>query len=101
MPKRNGYKNTPAALTLSAAVASMMVQASAQDLRSSRRTISYHTVEIDGLKIFYGEAGPSDAPTVLMLHGFPSSSRMWEPLLPLLSDKYHLVAPDYPGFRQQ
>ena len=98
MPKRNGYKNTPAALTLSAAVASMMVQASAQDLRSSRRSISYHTVEIDGLKIFYREAGPSDAPTVLMLHGFPSSSRMWEPLLPLLSDKYHLVAPDYPGF---
>jgi len=43
-------------------------------------------------------AGPPGAPTVLLLHGFPSSSRMWEPLLPLLADKYHLVAPDYPGF---
>src|SRR5258707_14153499 len=76
----------------------MTVQASAPDLRSSRRSISYHTVEIDGLKIFYREAGPANAPTVLMLHGFPSSSRMWEPLLPLLADKYHLIAPDYPGF---
>jgi pimeloyl-ACP methyl ester carboxylesterase len=41
---------------------------------------------------------PANAPTVLLLHGFPSSSRMWEPLLPLLADKYHLIAPDYPGF---
>jgi pimeloyl-ACP methyl ester carboxylesterase len=90
--------NNPALLTLSAAIACMTVQASAQDLRSSRRSISYHTVEIDGLKIFYREAGLPDAPTVLMLHGFPSSSRMWEPLLPLLADKYHLIAPDYPGF---
>ena len=88
----------PALLTLSAAIACMTVQASAQDLRSSRRSISYHTVEIDGLKIFYREAGLADTPTVLLLHGFPSSSRMWEPLLPLLADKYHLIAPDYPGF---
>ncbi|MBR1132017.1 alpha/beta fold hydrolase [Bradyrhizobium iriomotense] len=73
-------------------------QASADDLRSSRRSISYHSVEIQGLKIFYREAGPADAPTVLLLHGFPSSSRMWEPLLPLLADRYHLIAPDYPGF---
>jgi pimeloyl-ACP methyl ester carboxylesterase len=65
---------------------------------SSRGSISYHTVEVDGLSIFYREAGPVGAPTVLLLHGFPSSSRMWEPLLPLLADKYHLVAPDYPGF---
>jgi pimeloyl-ACP methyl ester carboxylesterase len=90
--------NIPARRILSAAIACMTVQASAQDLRSSRRSISYHTVEIDGLKIFYREAGPANAPTVLMLHGFPSSSRMWEPLLPLLSDKYHLIALDYPGF---
>lgn len=76
----------------------MTVQAPPQDLRSSRRSISYHTIEIDALEIFYREAGPVNAPTVLMLHGFPSSSRMWEPLLPLLADKYHLIAPDYPGF---
>jgi pimeloyl-ACP methyl ester carboxylesterase len=76
----------------------MAIEASAQDLQSSRRSISYHTVDIGGLNIFYREAGPSNAPTVLLLHGFPSSSRMWEPLLPLLADKYHLIAPDYPGF---
>jgi pimeloyl-ACP methyl ester carboxylesterase len=67
-------------------------------MNMSRRSISYHTVDIDGLKIFYRDAGPAEAPTVLLLHGFPSSSRMWEPLLPLLGDKYHVIAPDYPGF---
>ncbi|MBR0706452.1 alpha/beta fold hydrolase [Bradyrhizobium liaoningense] len=74
------------------------VRAPADDLRSSRRSISYHSVDVSGLKIFYREAGPVDAPAVLLLHGFPSSSRMWEPLLPLLADRHHLIAPDYPGF---
>jgi pimeloyl-ACP methyl ester carboxylesterase len=59
---------------------------------------SYRTVQIDGLSIFYREAGPKDAPTLLLLHGLPSSSRMFEPLFARLSDGYHLVAPDYPGF---
>lgn len=90
--------NVPATLALSAALACATVHASAQDLRSSRRSISYHTVDIQGLEIFYREAGPADAPTVLLLHGFPSSSRMWESLLPLLADRYHVIAPDYPGF---
>jgi pimeloyl-ACP methyl ester carboxylesterase len=58
----------------------------------------YHTTRINGLSIFYREAGPKDAPTLLLLHGFPSSSRMFEPLFARLSDRYHLVAPDYPGF---
>jgi pimeloyl-ACP methyl ester carboxylesterase len=58
----------------------------------------YRTAQIDGLSIFYREAGPKDAPTILLLHGLPSSSRMFEPLLTRLSDRYHLVAPDYPGF---
>lgn len=61
-------------------------------------TTTYHTVEVDGLKIFYREAGPKDAPTILLLHGFPSSSVMFETLIPRLADRYHLVAPDYPGF---
>jgi pimeloyl-ACP methyl ester carboxylesterase len=60
--------------------------------------IFYRTSRVDGLPIFYREAGPRDAPTLLLLHGFPSSSRMFEPLLRRLSDRYHLVAPDYPGF---
>jgi pimeloyl-ACP methyl ester carboxylesterase len=59
---------------------------------------SYRIVQIDGLSIFYREAGPKDAPTLLSLHGLPSSSRMFEPLFARLSDGYHLVAPDYPGF---
>jgi pimeloyl-ACP methyl ester carboxylesterase len=59
---------------------------------------TYQSVAIDGLRIFYREAGPKDAPTLLLLHGFPSSSRMYEPLLSRLSKRYHLVAPDYPGF---
>ena len=58
----------------------------------------YRTITIDGLSIFYREAGPKDAPTLLLLHGVPSSSRMFEPLFSRLSDRYHLVAPDYPGF---
>src|SRR3954467_3215403 len=60
--------------------------------------VSYRTVQVDGLSIFYREAGPKDAPTLLLLHGLPSSSRMFEPLLTRLADKFHLVAPDYPGF---
>jgi pimeloyl-ACP methyl ester carboxylesterase len=59
---------------------------------------AYRTTQIDGLNIFYRESGPKDAPTVLLLHGLPSSSRMFEPLLARLSDRFHLVAPDYPGF---
>src|SRR3569833_1697899 len=58
----------------------------------------YRTVKVDGISIFYREAGPKDAPTILLLHGLPSSSRMFEPLFSRLSDRYHLVAPDYPGF---
>ena len=61
-------------------------------------TIFYRTVQVDGLSIFYREAGPKDAPTILLLHGLPSSSRMFQPLLTRLADSYHLVAPDYPGF---
>ena len=59
---------------------------------------TYRNVEVDEINIFYREAGPADAPTILLLHGFPSSSRMWEPLLTRLGDAFHLVAPDYPGF---
>src|SRR6187399_3234170 len=60
--------------------------------------VSYRTVTVDGLSIFYREAGPKDAPTILLLHGLPSSSRMFEPLFSRLAEQSHLVAPDYPGF---
>jgi pimeloyl-ACP methyl ester carboxylesterase len=58
----------------------------------------YQSVRIDGVSIFYREAGPKGAPTILLLHGLPSSSRMFQPLFDRLADRYHLVAPDYPGF---
>src|ERR1700722_14176886 len=58
----------------------------------------YRSVKIDGLSMFYREAGKGGAPAILLLHGLPSSSRMFEPLLARLSDCYHLIAPDYPGF---
>ena len=58
----------------------------------------YRTIQSTVSLIFYREAGPKDAPTLLLLHGLPSSSRMFEPLFTRLSDHYHLVAPDYPGF---
>ena len=62
------------------------------------QTTVYRTVQVDGLKIFYREAGPKDAPVILFLHGFPSSSTMFGTLFPLLSAHYHLIALDYPGF---
>jgi pimeloyl-ACP methyl ester carboxylesterase len=60
--------------------------------------VAYRTVKVDGLDVFYREAGPKDAPTILLLHGFPTSSHMFRNLIPALADRYHLVAPDYPGF---
>jgi pimeloyl-ACP methyl ester carboxylesterase len=60
--------------------------------------VHYRTVKVDGLDIFYREAGPTNAPTLLLLHGFPTSSHMFRDLIPLLADRYHVVAPDYPGF---
>ncbi len=58
----------------------------------------HKTVKVDGLDIFYREAGRKDAPTILLLHGFPTSSQMFRNLIPALADRFHLVAPDYPGF---
>ena len=60
--------------------------------------VCYRTLKVDGLSVSYRESGPKDGPVLLLLHGFPSSSRMFEPLFARLSDRYHLVAPDYPGF---
>ncbi|MET0319290.1 MAG: alpha/beta hydrolase [Duganella sp.] len=63
-------------------------------------TISYRTIDVDGVNIFYREAGPQHAPTLLLLHGFPTSSQMFRNLIPLLADRYHVIAPDYPGYGQ-
>jgi len=60
--------------------------------------VFYRTAQVDGVSIFYREAGAADAPVLVLLHGLPSSSRMYEPLLSRLSDRFRLIAPDYPGF---
>jgi pimeloyl-ACP methyl ester carboxylesterase len=60
--------------------------------------ISYKTADVDGLKIFYRESGPKGAPNLLLLHGFPSAGHMFRDLIPWLADRFHIVAPDLPGF---
>jgi len=68
---------------------------------ASTTPITHHrTVKIDGINMFYRDAGPVDAPAVVLLHGFPTSSHMFRNLIPALSDRYRVIAPDYPGYGQ-
>src|SRR5271154_1859639 len=62
--------------------------------------VRFQKADVDGFNVFYREAGPKDGPTIPLLHGFPSSSHMFRDLIPLLADRFHLVAPDLPGFGQ-
>jgi pimeloyl-ACP methyl ester carboxylesterase len=62
--------------------------------------VRFRKVEVDGFNIFYREAGPKDAPAILLLHGFPSASHMFRDLIPQLADRFHVIAPDLPGFGQ-
>lgn len=62
--------------------------------------VRYGSVQVEGVDVFYREAGPAGAPAILLLHGFPTSSFMFRDLIPALADRYHVVAPDYPGFGQ-
>ena len=88
------------ALPIIIGVVTATVSLARQDNPSDANThaIKYKTDKIDGLDIFYREAGPKDAPTILLLHGFPTSSQMFRNLIPQLADKYHVIAPDYPGY---
>src|ERR1700744_2190297 len=83
-----------------AAVVAAGTSAFAASLPSTSATTTYHRAQVDGVGVFYREAGPKDAPIIVLLHGFPSSSRMFEGLIPLLATRYHVIAPDYPGFGQ-
>jgi pimeloyl-ACP methyl ester carboxylesterase len=62
--------------------------------------VTFRKVDVDSIKVFYREAGPNDAPTILLSHGFPTASHMFRDLIPQLADRFHLVAPDLPGFGQ-
>src|SRR5207245_5305254 len=84
-------------LSMMLAIFQLPVQAQGKE-RPVKHPTLYRMIQVDRLSIFYREAGPKDAPTILLLHGLPSSSRMFEPLFARLSDRFHLVAPDYPGF---
>jgi pimeloyl-ACP methyl ester carboxylesterase len=86
--------------TIIAAALSIFVGKPVAALPSTHATTTYHKVDVGNVGIFYREAGPKEAPTIVLLHGFPSSSRMFDTLIPLLATRYHLIAPDYPGFGQ-
>jgi pimeloyl-ACP methyl ester carboxylesterase len=75
------------------------VQAAAA-IQPSHTAPHHRTATVDGVEIFYREAGPADGPVVVLLHGFPTSSHMFRNLIPVLADDYHVIAPDYPGFGQ-
>jgi pimeloyl-ACP methyl ester carboxylesterase len=91
-------RNLVVALLMISALTSAMGSPAGRAKPPASTQVLYRTVEIDGLEIFYREAGRKDAPTLLLLHGFPTSSHMFRNLIPALADEFHLVAPDYPGF---
>ena len=78
--------------------AAALLAGQATGVESISSTTTYHRASVDGVSIFYREAGSRDAPTIVLLHGFPSSSREFDTLIPLLATRYHLIAPDFPGF---
>lgn len=80
--------------------AALATSAAASPILSTTDTTTYHRVQVDGVRVFYREAGPKDAPALVLLHGFPSSSREFVTLIPLLATRYHVIAPDFPGFGQ-
>jgi pimeloyl-ACP methyl ester carboxylesterase len=91
-------KLIPTLTTLAVVLATTVGMYAQKKDRAMDQQVFYRIVKVDGLSIFYREAGPKGAPTILLLHGLPSSSRMFQPLFTRLADSYHLVAPDYPGF---
>jgi len=90
------WKQSLLSIALLVLVNTDVTQVSAESDRDTQ--VHHRSVNVDGLDIFYREAGPSNAPTLLLLHGFPTSSHMFRNLIPALADKYHVIAPDFPGF---
>jgi pimeloyl-ACP methyl ester carboxylesterase len=99
--RRQRFGEVPAAATGFAMLRSASAAVpSPEGVEPPSSVTHYRSKEVDGIKIFYREAGPTSAPIVLLLHGFPTSSHMYRNLIPALSDRYHVIAPDYPGFGQ-
>jgi pimeloyl-ACP methyl ester carboxylesterase len=85
-------------LAVTLILSSLSIKPSAAAEPAAIQATTYKSVAVKGLNIFYREAGPTNGPAILLLHGFPSSSRMFDTLIPLLAARFHLIAPDYPGF---
>lgn len=85
-------------IRVSLAIATLLCLALANAIPASAAPTRYRTVDVDGVRLFYREAGDPAAPTVLLLHGYPTSSHMFRDLIPRLAQRYHVVAPDLPGF---
>ena len=100
----NSLKSMSCAASILLAAVVVVDVASAADADPSNSVVTthytthYRTATVDDVSMFYREAGPADGPVVLLLHGFPTSSHMFRNLIPLLADRYHVIAPDYPGF---
>ncbi len=90
------WKQTLLMIALLAFAGTDLTKVSAESVRNTQ--VQHRTIKVAGLDLFYREAGPRNAPTLLLLHGFPTSSHMFRNLIPALADKYHVVAPDFPGF---
>ena len=86
------------ALAFTVGAAAMVPATAAGQIHAAEAGVRYRTVAVQGIKIFYREAGDPAKPTILLLHGFPASSHEFRTLMPLLSSRFHVVAPDYPGF---
>lgn len=100
-PRTQLWRRLVSPLLLGLVLLTMEISVFAQTMENTNPTrVTYHTAKVDGLDIFYREAGDPQSPTVLLLHGFPTSSHMYRNLIPQLADKYHVIAPDYPGFGQ-
>ncbi|WP_225976462.1 alpha/beta fold hydrolase [Mucilaginibacter ginsenosidivorax] len=100
---KNITKTTLSLLTAVSLVGSQLHALAVEHLKPINNTmettqIYYRNIKANGLNIFYREAGPKDAPVILLLHGYPTSSHMFRNLIPILSEKYHVIAPDLPGF---
>lgn len=101
--ERTPYGQSSTLLTLVGMLLALIptvAQAQRSGSHAETATTHYRSTEVEGVSLFYREAGPADAPVIVLLHGFPTSSHMYRNLIPALAERYHVIAPDYPAFGQ-